>query len=225
MRSFTRPLVLSLAVALTLNAPSFAQTPPAKHAMVVTIHHSASDAGLEILKQGGNAVDAAVAVGFALAVVLPQAGNLGGGGFMLLRDHTGAAHFLDFRERAPQAATATMYLDPQGNVIPGLSTLGYKAIGVPGSVAGFAYAQKHFGKLTLQQDMAPAIRLAKQGYVLSAEEARALHAKTSPSSPNPPASSSAMATSTPPATPSSSRTSPPRWSASPPTPTTSTTAR
>ena len=147
-----------------------------KHAMVVTIHHDASDAGLAILKQGGNAVDAAVAVGFALAVVLPQAGNLGGGGFMLVRGHDGSAHFLDFREKAPAAATANMYLDAAGNVVLGLSTLGYKAVGVPGSVAGLAYAQKHFGKLTLAQDMAPAIRLATEGYVLSAEEAKMFHA-------------------------------------------------
>jgi gamma-glutamyltranspeptidase/glutathione hydrolase len=180
MRLIKRPLVVSLAAVLVANLPLAlgAEAPaPARHAMVVTIHHDASDAGLEILKQGGNAVDAAVAVGFALAVVLPQAGNLGGGGFMLVRDHTGAAHFLDFRERAPLAATADMYLDAQKNVVPGLSTLGYKAIGVPGSVAGFAYAREHYGKLTLAQDMAPAIRLAKNGYVLSAEEARSLHAK------------------------------------------------
>ncbi|WP_232298768.1 gamma-glutamyltransferase [Granulicella tundricola] len=148
---------------------------PQKHAMVVSIHHDASDAGLEILKQGGNAVDAAVAVGFALSVVLPQAGNLGGGGFMLIRDHNGEAHFLDFREKAPAGATPNMYLDQAGNIIPGLSTRGYLAIGVPGSVAGFAYAQKHYGKLTLAQDMAPAIKLAKMGYTLSEEEARALH--------------------------------------------------
>ena len=169
-------LLQSLAAA-TLGFTLAAQTLPAEaaspkaHAMVVTIHHDASDAGLAILKQGGNAVDAAVAVGFALAVVFPQAGNLGGGGFMLVRDHTGQAHFLDFREKAPAAATANMYLDAQGNVVPKLSTLGYKAIGVPGSVAGLVYAQKHFGQLTLQQDMAPAIRLATQGYVLTAEEA------------------------------------------------------
>ena len=144
---------------------------PKGHAMVVSIHHDASDAGLSVLKQGGNAVDAAVATGFALAVVFPQAGNLGGGGFMLVRDHSGPAHFLDFREKAPGKATAEMYLDAQGNIVPKLSTLGYKAIGVPGSVAGLVYAQKHFGKLTLQQDMAPAIRLATDGYVLSAEEA------------------------------------------------------
>ncbi len=145
--------------------------------MVVSIHHEASDAGLAVLKQGGNAIDAAVAVGFALAVVFPQAGNLGGGGFMLIREHGGEARFLDFREKAPAAATATMYLDAQGNVVPGLSTSGYKAMGVPGSVAGLAYAQKHYGKLTLKQDMAAAIRLAKEGYVLSEEEARALHSK------------------------------------------------
>ncbi len=144
---------------------------PSGHAIVVTIHHDASDAGLAVLKQGGNAVDAAVAVGFALAVVFPQAGNLGGGGFMLVRSHGGESHFLDFREKAPGAATANMYLDAQGNVVPKLSTLGYKAIGVPGSVAGLVYAQKHFGKLTLKQDMAAAIRLATEGYVLSAEEA------------------------------------------------------
>ena len=153
--------------------------------MVVSIHHDASDAGLAVLKQGGNVVDAAVAVGFALAVVFPQAGNLGGGGFMLVRmaehgrpnDKGPATHFLDFREKAPAAATADMYLDAQGNIVPGLSTLGYKAIGVPGSVAGLVYAQSHFGRLTLKQDMAAAIRLATDGYVLSAEEARSLHAR------------------------------------------------
>jgi gamma-glutamyltranspeptidase/glutathione hydrolase len=147
----------------------------AKHAMVVTIHHNATDAGVAILKQGGNAVDAAVAVGFALAVVYPAAGNIGGGGFMLIRDHNGQTHFLDYREKAPAAAAANMYLDAQGNVIPGLSTIGYKASGVPGTVAGLVYAQQHFGKLTLAQDMAPAIRLATDGFVLSAAEASGLH--------------------------------------------------
>lgn len=145
-----------------------------RHAMVVTIQHDATDAGVAILKQGGNAVDAAVAVGFALAVVLPAAGNLGGGGFMLIRTHTGQTHFLDYREEAPAAASRDMYLDDQKNVIPNLSTIGYQASGVPGSVAGLTYAQQHFGKLTLAQDMAPAIRLAAEGYVLSAMEARAL---------------------------------------------------
>jgi len=146
--------------------------------MVVTIHHDATDAGLSILKQGGNAVDAAVAVGFALAVVHPQAGNIGGGGFMLIRDHTGKTHFLDYREKAPATATADMYLDADKNVIPNLSTVGYKSSGVPGTVAGLVYAQRHFGKLTLQQDMAPAIALATNGFVLTAPEAENLHHKT-----------------------------------------------
>jgi len=145
--------------------------------MVVTIHHDATDAGVQILQGGGNAVDAAVAVGFALAVVYPQAGNLGGGGFMLIRNRRGHKlhnHFIDYREKAPAAATRDMYLDPQGNVVPDLSLVGYKASGVPGTVAGLVYAQQHFGRLTLAQDMAPSIRLATDGYALSPEEARNL---------------------------------------------------
>jgi gamma-glutamyltranspeptidase / glutathione hydrolase len=152
------------------------QTPPARarHAMVVSIHHDASDAGVKILKEGGNAVDAAVAVGFALAVVYPDAGNLGGGGFMLLRLANGTTHFMDFREKAPLAATEKMYLDDHGNVIHGASTVGYAAIAVPGTVAGLVDAEKRFGKLTLKQVMAPAIELAQKGYVLSAPEAKML---------------------------------------------------
>jgi gamma-glutamyltranspeptidase/glutathione hydrolase len=148
-----------------------------QHAMVVSIQHNATDAGVEVLKQGGNAVDAAVAVGFALAVVYPAAGNIGGGGFMLIRDHHGKTHFLDYREKAPAAASRDMYLDAQGNVVPSMSLIGYKASGVPGSVAGLTYAQKHYGKLTLTQDMAPAIKLATDGYVLSEAEARALQSR------------------------------------------------
>src|SRR5215472_1665 len=149
----------------------------AKHAVVVSVHQEASKAGVEILRRGGNAVDAAVATGFALAVVHPAAGNIGGGGFMLVRTAVGEVHFLDYREKAPAAATRDMYLDAQGNVIPRASLIGYKSIGVPGSVAGLAYAQKHYGKLSLAQDMAPAIRLASEGFVLTAEEARNLHGK------------------------------------------------
>src|SRR5208337_3265322 len=108
----------------------------AQHAMVASRHELASHAGVEIMKAGGNAVDAAVATGFALAVVHPQAGNLGGGGFLLLRDASGKTHFIDFREKAPAAATENMYLDAQGNVIPksskDSSVVGYKSIGVPG---------------------------------------------------------------------------------------------
>jgi gamma-glutamyltranspeptidase/glutathione hydrolase len=158
--------------------PSSSEEPiRTQHAMVVTIQHDATDAGVAVLKQGGNAVDAAVAVGFALAVVYPAAGNIGGGGFMLIRDKHGKTHFLDYREKAPAAASRDMYLDAQGNVVPGMSLIGYKASGVPGSVAGLCYAQKHYGKLTLAQDMAPAIQLATDGYVLSAEEARGLQSK------------------------------------------------
>jgi len=146
----------------------------APHAMVASVHGLASQAGVDIMQAGGNAVDAAVAVGFALAVVHPQAGNLGGGGFMLLRTAEGATHFIDYREKAPAAATANMYLDAQGNVIPDASTLGYRAIGVPGSVAGMVYAEQKYGKLTLQQVIAPAIRLAREGYALAYEDAQDL---------------------------------------------------
>ncbi len=156
----------------------------AQHDMVVSIHHDATDAGVEMLRAGGNAVDAAVAVGFALAVVLPAAGNIGGGGFMLVRPGTnralghtqdgGRPHFLDFREKAPAAATRDMYLDAQGNVIPKMSTVGARASGVPGTVAGLVYAEQHFGKLSLARVMQPAIRLAGEGYMLSAAEARDL---------------------------------------------------
>jgi gamma-glutamyltranspeptidase / glutathione hydrolase len=146
----------------------------APHAMVVSVHELASRAGVEIMQAGGNAVDAAVATGFALAVVHPQAGNLGGGGFMLVRMADGATHFIDYREKAPAAATANMYLDAQGNVIENLSLVGYKAIGVPGSVAGLAFAQKKYGKLPLERVMAPAIKIAREGYALAWEDARDL---------------------------------------------------
>lgn len=146
----------------------------ARHGMVVSVHHLASDAGLGILRAGGNAVDAAVATGFALAVVHPIAGNLGGGGFLLLRNHDGKSTFIDFREKAPLSATETMYQDAKGNVIPDASVLGYRSIATPGSVAGLVYAEKKFGKLGLERVIAPAITLASIGFTLSAEEAREL---------------------------------------------------
>lgn len=127
-----------------------------------------------MMQAGGNAIDAAVATGFALAVVHPQAGNIGGGGFMLIRMADGTTHFIDYREKAPAAATANMYLDAQGNVIENASLVGYKAIGVPGSVAGLAYAQKTYGKLPLAQVMAPAIKLARDGYALAWEDTQDL---------------------------------------------------
>ncbi|MEO5937262.1 MAG: gamma-glutamyltransferase, partial [Terriglobales bacterium] len=144
----------------------------AERAMVVSVHELASHAGMQMIKAKGNAIDAAVATGFALAVVHPQAGNLGGGGFFLVRTATGQVHFLDFREKAPAAATANMYLDAQGNVIKDLSTVGYQAIAVPGSVKGLIHAQKKWGKLKLQKVMEPAILLAKVGFLLSYEDAQ-----------------------------------------------------
>src|SRR5215813_3757137 len=142
----------------------------AKHAIVASVHELASRAGTEMMRAGGNAVDAAVATGFALAVVHPQAGNIGGGGFMLIREAAGQVRFIDYREKAPAAATENMYLDSRGNVIENASVIGYKAVGVPGSVAGLAYAQKKYGKLTLRQAMAPAIKLARDGYALAWED-------------------------------------------------------
>jgi gamma-glutamyltranspeptidase / glutathione hydrolase len=151
----------------------------AKHGMVVSVHHLASDAGVQILQTGGNAVDAAVATGFALAVVHPVAGNLGGGGFMLLRTHDGKSTFIDFREEAPLAATADMYLDAKGDVLPASnlqsSITGYRAIATPGSVAGLAYAEKKYGKLGLARVIAPAIQLAEDGFALTEDEAHELH--------------------------------------------------
>ena len=146
----------------------------ARHGMVVSVHHLASDAGVEALRAGGNAVDAAVVTGFALAVVHPIAGNLGGGGFLLLRTHEGKSTFIDFREKAPLAASETMYQDAKGNVIPDSSVVGYRAIATPGSVAGLVYAERKYGKLGLKQVMAPAMRLASQGFQLTAEEAHEL---------------------------------------------------
>ncbi len=156
-------------------APYLAEQPErARHGMVVSVHHFASDAGLEVLREGGNAVDAAVATGFALAVVHPAAGNLGGGGFLLLRTHDGKTTFIDFREKAPLDATETMYQDAKGNVIPDLSVIGYRSIATPGSVAGLVHAERRYGKLGLRRVLAPAIQLAQEGFQLTAEEAREL---------------------------------------------------
>jgi gamma-glutamyltranspeptidase/glutathione hydrolase len=166
------------------NTPSSPMAPVApvraEHAMVTSLHHDATDAGVEVLREGGNAVDAAVAVGFALAVVYPAAGNIGGGGFMLIRPASnklanGQPHFLDYREKAPAAASANMYLDAQGKVIPEMSTKGIMASGVPGTVAGLVYAEKTYGKLGLAKVMAPAIRLSSEGYILDDEVARGFH--------------------------------------------------
>src|SRR5688500_16841366 len=136
----------------------------AKQVMVASTSEIASRVGAEIMKKGGNAVDAVVAVGFALAVTWPSAGNLGGGGFMLIRDADGSVEAIDYRERAPLAATRDMYLDAEGKVIPKLSTHGYKAAGVPGTVAGLALAHKRFGKLKWADLVEPARKLAAEGF-------------------------------------------------------------
>src|ERR1700734_790009 len=174
MRSKCERLIVLLAVLAAFTNPARAGVQPvhAPHGIVVSVHELGSRAGVEILRAGGNAIDAAVATGFALAVVYPEAGNLGGGGFMLIRMADGRTHFVDYREKAPAAATASMYLDGQGNVIENASLVGYKAIGVPGSVAGMVYAEKAYGKLTISQVMAPAIKLARDGYPLAWQDAK-----------------------------------------------------
>jgi gamma-glutamyltranspeptidase/glutathione hydrolase len=139
----------------------------AAHGMVVTDSPIASQVGLDVLKKGGNAVDAAVAVAFTLAVVYPEAGNIGGGGFMLIRKHNGKMAFVDYREVAPKKATAKMYLYPNGKRIPGASTIGYLSVGVPGTVAGMALALRKYGTMPLAELIAPAIKLAKDGFPVS----------------------------------------------------------
>ncbi len=138
----------------------------AENGMVVSAHRMATRVGVDVLKDGGNAVDAAVAVGYALAVVYPAAGNLGGGGFMTIKLADGRKTFIDFREKAPLAASADMYLDKDGNVVPGLSTNGHLAVGVPGSVAGMEHALGKYGTMKRAALMAPAIALAGKGFAL-----------------------------------------------------------
>lgn len=144
--------------------------------MVVTDERLACEAGIEVLSRGGNAVDAAVAVGFALAVVLPEAGNIGGGGFMLVRMADGREAFLDYRETAPGAATRDMYIRPDGSLDAEASQLGPRSVAIPGTVAGLDMALQKFGTMTLHQVMAPAIRLAEQGFPVSEKLARTLTA-------------------------------------------------
>ena len=177
-RNLTFGLLLAALASIT-PTPLVAAVHPvrASHAMVASVHELASRAGVEMMQAGGNAVDAAVATGFALAVVHPQAGNLGGGGFMLIRMADGAVRFIDYREKAPAAATSGMYLDARGNVIENASLVGYRAIAVPGSVAGMVFAAKKYGKLPLERIMSPAIKLARQGFPLAWEDANDLRDK------------------------------------------------
>ncbi len=169
--------IIVFALAASLPARSaFGLSPVAgRSGMVTTSEPLASQAGAEILRAGGNAVDAAVAVGFVMAVTFPEAGNLGGGGFMLIRMANGDAALVDYREQAPAAAARDMYLDAQGNLIPHASTVGALAVGVPGTVRGLALAEEKYGKLGLARVMAPAIRLARNGFPISYQLAQRLH--------------------------------------------------
>ncbi|MFP5246109.1 MAG: gamma-glutamyltransferase [Thermoanaerobaculia bacterium] len=138
----------------------------APHAMVASTSEIASRIGADVMKKGGNAIDAAVAVGLALAVTWPSAGNLGGGGFMLIRKADGTTEAIDYRERAPLAATRDMYLDPNGNVVPGMSTEGYRAVAVPGTIAGLVLAHQRHGKLKWADLVEPARKLAADGFAV-----------------------------------------------------------
>ena len=150
-----------------------------KNGMVVSAHPEASRVGLDILKKGGNAVDAAVAVQFALAVVYPNAGNLGGGGFLVYRSAKGEISSLDFREKAPAAASRNMYLDSAGNAITDKSLYGHLAAGVPGSVDGMVKAHQKYGRLSWAEVLQPAIDLAANGYKVTERQARELNGNKS----------------------------------------------
>lgn len=176
---FATPILTAVLV-LSGPLPAFAQRPAveARHGMVASAHELASQAGVEILQKGGNAVDAAAATGLALTVVYPYAGNIGGGGFMLIHLADGREVAIDYRETAPAAATRDMYVGPDGKVIqgPGSSTVGWKASGVPGSVAGFALAVGKYGSrmVTWAEICEPARRLAAEGHVVSQGTAHGL---------------------------------------------------
>lgn len=159
-----------LLLSLLLSPQLYAASEPAveaRNGMVVSSQHLASQAGADILKAGGNAVDAAVAVGYAQAVVNPCCGNIGGGGFMTLHLADGKNIFINFRETAPASASADMYLDKDGNLIKDASLYGYLAAGVPGTVKGLDYALEKYGTMKREQVMAPAIKLARDGFILT----------------------------------------------------------
>lgn len=166
MRTFSKLLLAALFILYQLN---FAEAPDpvrGKNGMVVSASRLASEVGIEILKKGGNAIDAAVAVGFALAVTYPSAGNIGGGGFMVIRMNDGFTTTIDYREKAPFKAYETMYQDSAGNFLPNLSQEGTTSAGVPGSVAGLIYALENYGTMKLEVVIEPAIKLAEKGFIL-----------------------------------------------------------
>jgi gamma-glutamyltranspeptidase/glutathione hydrolase len=178
--ALTSALAFGLASGPAQAGPYSDPVPPARglHGAVATSQHLASEVGLEVLRGGGNAVDAAVAIAYALAVVEPCCGNIGGGGFMLVRFADGRERFIDFRERAPLAATRDMYLDSAGNVIPQASLRGFRSAGVPGTVAGLERAWEEFGTQPRAKLMAPAIALARGGYTLDDADAKLLASNT-----------------------------------------------
>ena len=176
---FSRTLIATALVLTVSGVHAASQAPVAgENGMVVTAQHLATHVGVDVLKAGGNAVDAAVAVGYALAVVYPAAGNLGGGGFMTVQLADGRKTFLDFREKAPLAATADMYLDKDGKVVEGLSAKGHLAVGVPGTVSGMETALSKYGTLKRAQVIAPAIKLAENGFELEQGDIDLLHTAT-----------------------------------------------
>ena len=173
MRNACALLVCWVILGATAHAASPAPV-SGDNGMVVTAQDLATRIGVNVLKRGGNAIDAAVAVGYALAVVYPAAGNLGGGGFMTVQFADGRRTFVDFREKAPLASTANMYLDAQGNVVPNLSIRGHLAVGVPGTVAGLEYIRAKYGTQPRKALIDPAIKLAEQGFVLDQGDAELL---------------------------------------------------
>ncbi len=174
-----RAIVVFLVLLISISTPPpvrAASREPvrARHAMVASTSELASRVGVEIMKRGGNAIDAAVAVGLALAVTWPSAGNLGGGGFMMIRRARGETEVVDYRERAPLAAHRDMYLDRKGDVVEDLSTVGYKAVGVPGTIAGLSLALKRHGKMSWAEVIEPARRLAAEGFIVNYHTARSI---------------------------------------------------
>ena len=170
-------ILLIFLIAASVPAPSRAASREpvhARHGIVASTSEIASRVGVDIMKRGGNAIDAAVAVGLALAVAWPSAGNLGGGGFMMIRRANGDTEIIDYRERAPLAASRDMYLDKDGNVIKDASMVGHKAVGVPGTVAGLSMALKRHGKLSWADCIEPARRLAAEGFIVNHHTARSL---------------------------------------------------
>jgi len=160
-------VIVGIAIMPAVPRAAFRQPVRARHGMVASTSEIASRVGVEIMQRGGNAIDAAVAVGLALAVVWPAAGNLGGGGFMMIRRSDGRTEIVDYREKAPAAASRDMYLDKNGKVVEGASTVGYRAVGVPGSVAGLALAEQRHGRLKWADVLEPAIKLAADGFTLN----------------------------------------------------------